>query len=174
MFPMFPNMGRSMAYSNDSEEDEDELDASDDEWSEEEFQKELNKYKKVRSSDYKVDPPTLCSEEKEEESFPFPLPKEKKKRDSPLISAKKEQSSSNISSGKEEVDSSRIEKDETESLSPSSSFYSQLKESLLPCYDEESCEKITREFKKLHEEYLNSLSLDDIERLAIQMQTLST
>jgi len=53
-----------------------------------------------------------------------------------------------------------------------SNFWQQLKQFLLKYYEKEETEKILLQFEKTHKAYLNSLSLDNVERLATKMAEL--
>ena len=51
-------------------------------------------------------------------------------------------------------------------------FWVQLKEFLSQYYNDEESEKIFKNFQQSHKNYLNELSLDDVERLAVKIKGL--
>ncbi|PRP86655.1 putative ubiquitin [Planoprotostelium fungivorum] len=116
------------------------------EMSESEFMLELQKYPKVRSNDY--------------QGF------DQLNRLNPSVQKQEQTIQSSPNSPKSAIIHISEQTDEN--------FFDLLHRTLMEFYTEEDTKRVVECFKKVQEEYVDSLSLDDIERLAAGMNKLST
>jgi len=122
------------------------------EWSKEDFEKELQKYSKVRNSDFQM-PQDKPSTSISTNSQPIT-------NHVTLKSSTSTNSSNLTETNKIQSETPTKLKNETQK-----DFWSELEIFLQKCYSPTDTEKVVKEFKRRHVAYLDSLSLDNIEKL---------